>query len=191
MYRTIGKPVFDYFILLLLLAPVSALSILIVGGYIICGEWPVLFKQPRVGKDGKVFSIMKFRTLDIDIQKPLMERRFAWGSFLRLSNLDELPQLLNVLKGEMSLIGPRPLPTEYQPLFSVEQNGRHKVLPGITGLAQVNGKNSSPWSDKFKYDLQYVDRVSLRLDISILVKTIILVLSLKKDTSLNEEKFTG
>jgi undecaprenyl phosphate N,N'-diacetylbacillosamine 1-phosphate transferase len=122
---------------------------------------------------------------------PLDKRRFAWGNFLRQSNLDELPQLWNVLKGEMSFIGPRPLPVEYSTLFSVEQNQRHKVRPGITGWAQVCGKNSISWQEKFELDLYYVNNISFLLDLKILLKTFILVLSFKKDTSLHEKKFTG
>ena len=110
---------------------------------------------------------------------------------LRASNLDELPQLWNVLKGEMSLIGPRPLPVEYLPLFSEEQKKRFEVKPGITGWAQVNGMHSVPWKQKLELDNYYVDHVSLMLDIRIVIKTLVLFLSFKKDRSLEEEKFTG
>lgn len=190
-YKTVGKPILDYLIVMLLLVPGLVLGSLIVVGYIICGEWPVLFKQARIGRKGRIFTLLKFRTLDNDTQKTLHERRFVWGTLLRLSNLDELPQVLNVLKGEMSWVGPRPLPEEYRSLFSQQQNQRHDVLPGITGLAQVNGKNNSAWQEKFNYDIYYINNVSVWLDITILFKTVILVFSFKKDTSLNEEKFTG
>lgn len=133
----------------------------------------------------------KFRTLSSDINLDLTERQFSLGRFLRFTNLDELPQLWNVLKGQMSLVGPRPLPVDYTDLFSAEQNNRHQVLPGITGLAQVNGKNDLSWNEKFKLDLEYVNKVSFLLDIKILFKTLILALSFRKDTSLTEEKFTG
>lgn len=132
----------------------------------------------------------KFRTLK-NSDASLLERRFALGDCLRFTNADELPQLLNVLKGEMSLVGPRPLPVEYADLFSDKQNKRHSVLPGITGLAQVSGKNNLSWDEKFRLDLEYVNKVSFALDIRILIKTLILALSFKKDTSLTEEKFTG
>lgn len=135
--------------------------------------------------------MFKFRTLTADLNKKLTEREFTVGRILRFTNLDELPQLWNVLKGEMSLVGPRPLPVEYASLFSMEQNKRHQVLPGITGLAQVNGKNDLSWDEKFKLDLEYVNNVSFLLDIKILFKTLILALSFRKDTSLTEEKFTG
>ena len=133
----------------------------------------------------------KFRTLSSDLNLELTQRQFLLGRFLRFTNLDELPQLWNVLKGEMSLVGPRPLPVDYANLFSAEQNNRHQVLPGITGLAQVNGKNDLSWNEKFKLDLEYVNKVSFLLDIKILFKTLILALSFRKDTSLTEEKFTG
>jgi lipopolysaccharide/colanic/teichoic acid biosynthesis glycosyltransferase len=129
--------------------------------------------------------------LTIDVERPLLERRFALGSFLRWSNLDELPQLYNILKGDMSFIGPRPLPIEYLPLYSEEQRQRHLVRPGITGWAQVNGRHSIAWQQKFSYDLYYVHHLSLALDLRILIKTIVLILSLRRDVSLEEEKFKG
>jgi len=152
---------------------------------------PIFYVSKRIGKTGKVFEMYKFRTLSTDLNLDLIERQFPLGRFLRFTNLDELPQLWNVLKGEMSLVGPRPLPVEYANLFSGEQNNRHKILPGITGLAQVNGKNDLSWNEKFKLDLEYVNKVSFSLDIQILFKTLILALSFKKDTSLAEKKFAG
>jgi len=121
----------------------------------------------------------------------LLERKFPLGNFLRSTSLDELPQLIHVLRGEMSLIGPRPLPLEYLPLFSKEQSLRHSVKPGITGLAQVSGRNSLSWEEKFKLDILYVRTVSFMLDMKITLKTIILLLSFKKDHSLSEQKFSG
>lgn len=144
-----------------------------------------------MGEKGAPFTMLKFRTLSGKEELPLIERKFLLGNFLRLTNLDELPQLWNVLKGEMSIVGPRPLPIEYSTLFSEEQKRRHNVLPGITGWAQVCGKNDISWQEKFELDLYYINRASLFLDLKILVKTIILVFSFKKDTSLNEKKFTG
>jgi|JI10StandDraft_1071094.scaffolds.fasta_scaffold02549_6 undecaprenyl phosphate N,N'-diacetylbacillosamine 1-phosphate transferase len=152
---------------------------------------PIFYVSKRIGKSGKVFEMYKFRTLSTDLNQDLIERQFPLGRFLRFTNLDELPQLWNVLKGEMSLVGPRPLPVDYVNLFSGEQNNRHQVLPGITGLAQVKGKNDLSWNDKFKLDLEYVNKISFLLDIQILFKTLILALSFKKDTSLAEKKFTG
>jgi lipopolysaccharide/colanic/teichoic acid biosynthesis glycosyltransferase len=144
-----------------------------------------------MGEKGAPFTMLKFRTLSGKEELPLIERKFLLGNFLRLTNLDELPQLWNVLKGEMSIVGPRPLPVEYSTLFSEEQKKRHDVLPGITGWAQVCGKNDISWQEKFELDIYYVNHVSLSLDLKILVKTIILVFSFKKDTSLSEKKFTG
>lgn len=167
------------------------LLLLIVLGYRLMNELPVFFSQERIGRKGKPFTIWKFRTLAGDQRKSLHLREFAWGNFLRKSNLDELPQIWNIVKGEMSFVGPRPLPVEYATLLSEEQKKRHEVLPGITGWAQVNGKNDISWSEKFKLDLYYVNRVSFLLDLKILAKTLILVLSFKKDTSLSEKKFTG
>lgn len=135
--------------------------------------------------------MVKFRTLSRDEELPLYERRFSLGNFLRVTNLDELPQFWNILKGDMSLVGPRPLPLEYGSLFSEEQKKRHDVLPGITGLAQVSGKNSIAWPEKFKLDIKYVNHISFRLDCLILFKTLTLALSLKRDVSLEEDKFTG
>ena len=152
---------------------------------------PIFYVSKRIGKSGKVFEMYKFRTLSTDLNLELTQRQFPLGRFLRFTNLDELPQLWNVLKGEMSLVGPRPLPVDYVNLFSGEQNNRHQVLPGITGLAQVKGKNDLSWNDKFKLDLEYVNKISFLLDIQILFKTLILALSFKKDTSLAEKKFTG
>jgi lipopolysaccharide/colanic/teichoic acid biosynthesis glycosyltransferase len=165
--------------------------LLIVLGYIITGQFPIFFKHERIGKNGRNFMLWKFRTLSSDTSKTLQQRKFFWGNLLRASNLDELPQLWNVLRGEMSLVGPRPLPVEYATLFSAEQNKRHQVFPGITGLAQVRGKNNLSWPEKFKFDVEYINRCSFWLDLSILFKTFVLALSFKQDTSLNEEKFSG
>lgn len=143
---------------------------------------PVLFHQPRPGFKGRVFNILKFRTmLDAFDQagNPLPdERRMTWfGSLLRRLSIDELPQLFNVIKGEMSLVGPRPLLVEYLPLYSGEQMRRHDVPPGITGWAQVNGRNAVSWEERFKMDLWYVDHWSLLLDLKILAATFGRVLS--------------
>lgn len=135
--------------------------------------------------------MLKFRSLKSNDQLPLKERQFWLGKLLRATNLDELPQLWNVLKGEMSLVGPRPLPMEYEPLLSAVQKQRHEVLPGITGLAQVNGKNTLSWERKFEYDLKYVREISFWLDLRILLKTVALVVRMNKDVSLDEKQFSG
>lgn len=138
---------------------------------------PVLFRQVRPGKDGKPFEMVKFRTMldaaDSNGQPlPDEDRMTPFGRFLRSSSLDELPGLWNVLKGDMSLVGPRPLLVEYLPLYSPEQGRRHDVRPGLSGWAQVNGRNAISWEDKFKLDVWYVDNRSLWLDIIIILLTI-------------------
>ena len=143
---------------------------------------PVLFSQVRPGLSGKPFKLIKFRTMKdaVDAEgKPLpdSERLTPFGQFLRSSSLDELPELWNVLKGDMSLVGPRPLLMAYLPLYSPEQYRRHEALPGITGWAQINGRNSLGWDEKFKLDVWYVDNQSLWLDIKILFMTVKKVLA--------------
>lgn len=159
--------------------------------YLLTFNFPILFIQERIGKNQSIFNMIKFRTLSSKHELSLQERRFALGDFLRATNLDELPQLWNVLKGDMSLVGPRPLPVEYQTKFSSEQNQRHMVRPGITGLAQISGKNTIPWVKKLELDVEYVRLISFKLDCLILLKTVTLVLSMKRDVSLNEQKFSG
>lgn len=191
MYKQSGKIIFDKVVTVLLLVLTSWLIILILMLYLISFQFPVLYKSLRIGRAGSPFTMFKFRTLETNDKLALNDRQFWLGKFLRATNLDELPQFWNVLKGDMSLIGPRPLPVAYASLLSEEQKQRHQVLPGITGLAQVNGKNSLPWEKKFEYDLKYVHEVSFLLDIQILFKTVALMVSMKKDVSLNEKQFTG
>ncbi len=160
---------------------------------------PVLFRQVRPGRDGKPFEMIKFRTMRdaVDAQgHPLAdeERMTPFGSFLRASSLDELPELWNVLKGDMSLVGPRPLLMEYLPLYSPEQRRRHEVRPGVTGWAQVNGRNALSWEDKFKLDVWYVDNQSLLLDFKILFMTVKKVLvkeGISAEGNVTMSKFTG
>jgi len=190
-YRLHGKRLFDLIIGVISIIFFSWLIVLIILLYGITFAFPVLFRSNRTGKVGASFKMLKFRTLSKKEELPLSEREFLLGSLLRLTNLDELPQIWNVLKGEMSFVGPRPLPVEYYSLFSDEQKRRHDVLPGITGWAQVCGKNDISWQEKFELDNYYVKNVSFLLDMKIIFKTIRLFLSFKKDTSLNEKKFTG
>ena len=138
---------------------------------------PVLFRQTRPGLHGKPFEMIKFRTMKDATDKegnalPDSQRLTEFGKKLRASSLDELPELWNVLKGDMSLVGPRPLLMEYLPLYNAEQAKRHNVRPGVTGYAQVNGRNSLSWEDKFKLDTWYVEHQSLWLDMKILLKTV-------------------
>lgn len=141
---------------------------------------PVIFLQKRPGLHGQLFTIIKFRTMvdRRDMQGKLLpdaERMTRFGSFLRSSSLDELPELINVLRGEMSLVGPRPLMVEYLPRYNADQARRHLVLPGITGWAQVNGRNEISWEEKFRLDVWYVDHQSLSLDFKILFMTLLKV----------------
>lgn len=160
---------------------------------------PVLFRQVRPGKDGKPFEMIKFRTMRDAIDKggsplPDSERMTPFGSFLRSASLDELPELWNVLKGDMSLVGPRPLLMEYLPLYSKEQYRRHDVRPGITGWAQVNGRNAISWEEKFKLDVWYVDNRSLWLDLKIIYLTVKKVLvrdGISAEGEVTMSKFTG
>ena len=164
---------------LLVLLPVIVFIVLLVRLKI--GS-PVLFKQARPGLNGELFNMVKFRTMTNECDKdgnqlPDSKRLTSFGRFLRSSSLDELPELWNVLKGEMSLVGPRPLLMEYLPLYSSEQARRHEVRPGITGWAQVNGRNAISWDAKFELDVWYVDNQSLWLDVKILWLTVIKVIS--------------
>ena len=160
---------------------------------------PVLFRQTRPGLHGKPFEMVKFRTMKDASDKagnalPDSERLTEFGKKLRASSLDELPELWNVLKGDMSLVGPRPLLMEYLPLYSAEQAKRHNVRPGVTGYAQVNGRNSLSWEDKFKLDTWYVEHQSFLLDMKILLKTVKKVIikdGISADGEATMTKFTG
>lgn len=160
---------------------------------------PVFFSQVRPGVKGKPFRMYKFRTMRDAVDKngkqlPDEERMTSFGSKLRSTSLDELPELWNVLKGEMSLVGPRPLLMEYLPLYTVEQYRRHEVRPGITGWAQINGRNAISWEEKFEYDIWYVDNQSFLLDLKILFLTIKKVFvreGISADGEVTIAKFTG
>ncbi|EMP55935.1 undecaprenyl-phosphate galactose phosphotransferase [Marinobacter santoriniensis NKSG1] len=193
------KRVFDVVLsslALLLLAPV-----LLVVAFLI--RWnlgsPVFFRQVRPGLGGEPFDMVKFRTMrDATDSKgsplPDEERMTQFGSFLRTTSLDELPELWNVLKGDMSLVGPRPLLLEYLPLYSKEQFRRHEVRPGVSGWAQVNGRNAISWEDKFKLDVWYVDNQSFALDLKILYLTLKKVLArdgISGEGEATMSKFTG
>ena len=160
---------------------------------------PILFRQQRPGYKEKIFGIYKFRTMtnEKDVDGNLLpdeQRLVGIGKFIRSTSLDELPQLFNVLKGEMSFVGPRPLLEEYLPLYNEKQKRRHDVKPGITGWAQVNGRNAISWEQKFDYDVWYVDNQSFWLDIKILWLTFLKVVKrsdISSSTSSTMEKFTG
>ena len=175
------KRVFDILlsaILIILFSPIMVLVALLI--YINMGR-PILFRQIRPGLNERLFTIYKFRTMSNKRDRrgellPDSERLGKFGKFIRATSLDELPQLFNVLKGDMSFVGPRPLLVEYLPLYSKEQRRRHSVRPGITGLAQVNGRNAISWEDRFKYDIEYVDNQSFILDLKILWQTLLKVI---------------
>jgi len=160
---------------------------------------PVLFRQLRPGRDGKPFEIVKFRSMRNALDAhgnplPDAERMTSFGRFLRASSLDELPELWNVLKGDMSLVGPRPLLMEYLPLYSPEQFRRHSVRPGVTGWAQVNGRNALSWEEKFRLDIWYVDNQSFCLDLKIVYLTLAKVMAREGISAAGEAtmpKFTG
>lgn len=180
MYRNVFKPIFDRllaFFLLVLLSPIIAIVAILIYLYI---SKPIFFRQKRPGKNGKIFIIYKFRTMNDarDINGNLLpdeDRLTKIGKLIRASSLDELPQLFNVLKGDMSFIGPRPLLVEYLPLYNNTQRKRHLVKPGITGWAQVNGRNAISWEEKFEYDVWYVENLSFLLDMKILWLTVVKV----------------
>ncbi len=160
---------------------------------------PILFRQKRPGYKEKIFGIYKFRTMTNEKDQfgnllPDEQRLVGIGKFIRSTSLDELPQLFNVLKGEMSFVGPRPLLIEYLDLYNDQQKRRHDVKPGITGLAQVNGRNAISWEQKFDYDVWYVDNQSFALDMKILWMTFLKVVKrsdISSNTSATMEKFTG
>ncbi|MBS3203755.1 sugar transferase [Turicibacter bilis] len=184
------------FIALIIFSPI--LLIVGVGVRIKLGS-PIFFRQSRVGLNGEIFEMVKFRTMKdaCDAEGNLLpdeERLTAFGIFLRKSSLDELPELWNVLKGDMSLVGPRPLLVEYLPLYSEEQMKRHNVRPGITGYAQVNGRNNISWTKKFELDVYYVENFSLWLDIKILFQTVAKVLGqadINQEGNATVERFNG
>lgn len=199
MYRNVFKPLFDRTLAALLLivaAPVMAGVALAI--YVSMGR-PILFRQERPGKDGKIFTIYKFRTMsdERDAKGELLPdevRLKGVGRVIRAASLDELPQLFNVLKGDMSFVGPRPLLTEYLPLYDARQRRRHEVLPGITGWAQVNGRNAISWQQKFEYDVWYVEHQSFALDMKILWLTFLKVLKregISQEGKATMEKFKG
>lgn len=177
MRRLFRKRLFDLVLTipaLLLLAPVLLVVALLVRCKL---GTPVLFRQQRPGLGGVPFVLLKFRTMtdardDVGALLPDARRAHPFGQMIRRTSLDELPELLNVLKGEMSLVGPRPLLMRYLPRYTPEQNRRHEVLPGITGLAQVSGRNNLSWEEKFALDVEYVERRSLWLDMRILALTV-------------------
>jgi undecaprenyl phosphate N,N'-diacetylbacillosamine 1-phosphate transferase len=200
MYRNFFKRAFDFFISSIGFIIISPIFLLLWIWLSISNKGAgAFFFQERPGKDEKIFKVIKFKTMtdERDASGKLLpdaERLTKVGRFVRSTSLDEIPQLINVIKGDMSLIGPRPLLVQYLPLYNENQKRRHEVRPGITGWAQVNGRNAISWSQKFDYDVWYVDNISLSLDIKILVRTILKVFKregISSDTSFTMEAFRG
>jgi len=199
MYIKVFKPLLDRLaalFLMILFLPIYLLVALII--YIKMGR-PIFFTQERPGYKGKIFKIYKFRTMSDERDEngellPDEKRLSKAGKAIRSLSLDELPQLFNILKGDMSFIGPRPLLVEYLPLYSKEQQRRHDVKPGITGWAQVNGRNAISWQEKFRYDIEYVENVSFLFDMKILWLTIVKVFKkegISQEGRATMEKFNG
>jgi undecaprenyl phosphate N,N'-diacetylbacillosamine 1-phosphate transferase len=181
LYRNYFKRIFDFAVSLIAFCLLLPLFIVITVSLFIANEGSPFFVQQRPGRNERIFRLVKFKTMNDRKDAtgnllPDAERLTAMGKFIRKTSLDEIPQLINVIKGEMSLIGPRPLLVEYLPLYSDRQKRRHEVRPGITGWAQVNGRNTIGWKEKFELDVWYVDHVDFRLDCKIVFFTIMKVL---------------
>ena len=199
MYKKFIKRFLDFILSLIALIILSPILLII---YILVriklGK-PAIFKQQRPGKNEKIFTLYKFRTMTDDKDEegnllPDEQRLTKFGKILRSTSLDELPELFNILKGDMSIVGPRPLLVEYLPLYNEEQKRRHEVRPGLTGLAQVSGRNNLDWDERFKEDIYYIKHISFRKDIKIIFKTMVKVIK-REDISANGsatvQKFKG
>ncbi|MDI5895611.1 sugar transferase [Flavobacterium algoritolerans] len=199
MYKSFFKQMLDFTLALIALVFISPLILLLILFLAIANDGKPFFVQKRPGKRGKIFSIVKFKTMNDKKDKngnllSDADRLTKVGQFVRKTSLDEIPQLINVLKGDMSLIGPRPLLPQYLELYSDFQNRRHEVRPGITGWAQVNGRNAISWEKKFEYDVWYVDQLSFLLDIKIILLTLKKVFireGISQDGQMTIEAFTG
>jgi undecaprenyl phosphate N,N'-diacetylbacillosamine 1-phosphate transferase len=199
MYSVFFKRLLDLILSLLGLIILSPIFLIVWLMLIIANEGKPFFFQARPGKNERIFKIIKFKTMNEkkDAQGELLpdEKRLTGvGKFVRKTSLDEIPQLMNVFKGDMSLIGPRPLLIQYLPLYNTDQKRRHEVRPGITGWAQVNGRNAISWQKKFEYDVWYVNHVTFLLDLKILLLTVKKVFKsegISSTTSITMEKFTG
>ncbi len=199
LYQSFLKPILDKFmglLLLLITSPIFVISIILLAVF---NKGKVWFIQDRPGLNEKNFKVIKFKTMTDERDEtgnllPDQARLTSIGKFIRKTSLDELPQLINILKGDMSFVGPRPLLVEYLPLYSKHQRQRHLVKPGITGWAQVNGRNTISWEARFEYDVWYVQHVSFWLDLKILILTFLKVIKaegISSGTSVTMEKFGG
>ncbi len=198
-YRKYGKRIFDLCLTVPAFVVLSPVMLVTAGLVAVKLGRPVLFTQERPGYKEKIFRMYKFRTMTDarNANGELLsdeERLTPFGEKLRSTSLDELPELLNILKGDLSLVGPRPLLVQYLPLYNKRQHKRHSVLPGITGLAQINGRNSISWEEKFEYDVQYAKHVTFFGDLKILFETVFKVLKregINSENSATMEDFTG
>ena len=199
MYRKYIKRLLDFTLSLvafIILMPVMAVIYILVR--IKLGK-PAIFKQERPGKDEKIFTLYKFRTMTDEKDEegnllPDSKRLTKFGNFLRSTSLDELPELINIIKGEMSIVGPRPLLVEYLDLYDENQIHRHDVRPGLTGLAQINGRNSITWEEKFNDDLKYIEKITFLGDVKIVLKTVKKVFNhegISSENNVTTEKFKG
>jgi lipopolysaccharide/colanic/teichoic acid biosynthesis glycosyltransferase len=199
MYKRIGKRLFDVLLTIPALTVVALLMGLIAFFVRIKLGRPIIFRQERPGLNGELFTLFKFRTMtdSRDSQGKLLpdaERLTSFGRFLRITSLDELPELFNVLRGDMSLVGPRPLLIQYLDLYTPDQARRHEVKPGITGMTQVSGRNTLTWAQKFAFDMWYVDNMKLWLDVKILAMTVWKILKregISQPGQATMEKFHG
>lgn len=198
MYKYI-KRIIDFIMALILIIISSPVMLVVSVLILIKRDGPILFKQERPGKDGKIFMLHKFRTMSTITEKDGrqlsdMERMSKLGSFLRKTSLDELPQFFDIISGKMSFIGPRPLVKGYLELYTPEQMRRHEVLPGISGWAQINGRNSISWEEKFELDVYYVDHMSFGLDVKIFfttLKNVLLRVGINSSEDNTMEPFRG
>jgi lipopolysaccharide/colanic/teichoic acid biosynthesis glycosyltransferase len=199
MYATLIKPLLDRFAALIALCLLSPVFVLLMILLFLTGHRPVFFTQRRIGKNNREFKVIKFKSMNDrkDDQGKLLPdavRLTSFGKWIRKTSLDEIPQLINVITGDMSMIGPRPLLPQYLPLYNHEQKRRHEVMPGITGWAQVNGRNAISWKEKFKLDVWYVDHQSLFLDIRIIFLTLFKIIKKEGISQLGQatmEPFKG
>lgn len=200
MYKLFFKRLVDFIIAFCVLAVIWPILLVIALWLHFANKGAgVFFTQERPGKDGKIFKVVKFKSMTDEKDKdgyllPNEQRITAVGTFIRKTSIDELPQFFNVLKGDMALIGPRPLRVDYLPLYNKKQIRRHEVRPGITGWAQINGRNAISWTNKFELDVWYVDNISFFLDMRIIVMTIMKVLRRDNINSFNRigiERFNG
>ena len=200
MYKSFFKRFLDFWITLIVLIIIFPILLFVIIWLHFANKGDgVFFMQERPGKDGKIFKVIKFKTMTDERDEngellPDEERLTKVGSFVRSTSIDELPQLLNVLKGDMALIGPRPLLVEYLPLYSEEQMRRHEVKPGISGWAQCHGRNTISWTEKFKLDVWYVDHLSLWTDIKVIfitIKNVLMRKDINSETAATMEAFNG